>query len=289
MNQLQQRFAVPGVTFDEHHGLSRVIIHTPALSGEMFLHGAHVARWQPAGQVPVLWMSEQSYYQADKPIRGGVPICFPWFGPHPSDNTQPAHGLARIRAWELSEVTRADDDSVQVTCVTRIEPFEISYRVEFGAKLKLSLTTRLATGHPHSVSFQDALHTYFHISDIRRVQITGLEKVAYIDKMDEAKVKAATQVPIEFTGETDRVYFQTSDPCTLHDPGLNRQIVVGKSGSQSTIVWNPWIDKAARMPDFGDDEWPGMVCIETANVGSDAIELQPGQSHTTTVQISVVN
>ena len=151
----------------------------------------------------------------------------------------------------------------------------------------MCLTTRLPVEHRQAESFEDALHTYFSISDIRKVHITGLENCAYVDKMDGAAIKPAAKSAIEFTQETDRIYFDSIEPCVLHDTGWSRRIIVSKSGSRSTIVWNPWIDKAVRMPDFGDDEWPGMVCIETANVGANAIQLQPGEEHTTVAELEV--
>lgn len=283
------RFDVDGVTIDVHPaGLKRVTVDTEVASGELFLHGAHCTRWQPAGQTAVLWMSQHSYFQPDKPIRGGVPICFPWFGPHAHDKNQPAHGSARLKEWELVSIERDASHSVSVQCRTRIEPFDLQYAVTFGKKLTLSLTTRLPASHAVVERFEDALHTYLFVSDIHQVRITGLESVPYIDKVDGAKLKPAAGSAIEFTGETDRVYANTEDTCVLHDPGWSRRIIVSKRGSCSSIVWNPWIDKSARMPDFGNDEWPGMLCIETANVGTDAVELQPGQEHTTTAELEVL-
>ena len=138
-----------------------------------------------------------------------------------------------------------------------------------------------------SQSFEEALHTYFSVRDVRQVTIEGLESADYIDKMDAARIKPAAGQPIRFAEETDRVYFDTDAVCVLRDPGHRRRITVSKSGSLSTIVWNPWTAKAARMPDFGDREWPGMVCIESANVASNAVELNPGQHHQMQLKISV--
>ena len=287
VKQLEQRFSVPGVTFDEQVGLIRVKAQSTVATGELYLHGAHCAAWQPAGQAPVLWMSQLSNFHADKPIRGGVPICFPWFGPNASNKSLPAHGSARLQPWDLADVETDATGAVCLKCVTRIEPFDLEYKVHFGKKLTLSLTTLLPSTHKSPEQFEDALHTYFSISDIHQVTISGLEQIAYIDKVDHAKDIPATSAVIQFTGETDRIYLDTLDTCVLHDPGWNRRIVVHKSGSRSTIVWNPWVDKSARMPDFGNDEWPGMVCIETANVGPLAIQLQPGEQHTTTAIIEV--
>jgi len=287
-HQLADCFSVPGLTFEEGAGgLTKAVIRAPAASGELYLHGAHVTAWQPAGHDPVLWMSRSSNFATDKPIRGGVPICFPWFGAYASDPSRPAHGYARIQDWALTAAGVSDDGGISLTLDARIEPFVVRYRVQFGTSLAMTLTTHLPTAAVAAHSFEDALHTYLAISDIRQISIAGLQKCRFIDKLDQAQEKAAIGIPIEFTGETDRVYHQTDAACHLVDRLKSRQVTVSKSGSQSTVVWNPWIDKSLRMPDFGDHEWPEMVCIETANVGSAAILLQPGETHTTNAKLEV--
>lgn len=264
-------------------GLTRATIDHAGTHGEIYLHGAHVTAWNPPGERPVIWMSGRSYFEPDKPIRGGVPICFPWFGPKQDDPAAPAHGLARLREWEVIE-TRAADDGAYVVLRTAIDPFVATFTASFGEKLRLTLRVQNTSEAP--AHYEAALHTYFSISDIKDVTITGLESVEYLDKVDEGRRKRQDG-PIRFTQETDRVYVHTRDTCVLHDPGFGRRIVVGKAGSDSTVVWNPWIAKAARMPDFGDDEWPGMVCIETCNVGENSVTLAPGASHETTALIEV--
>lgn len=312
-HQLTDRFLVPGLTFEEGSGgLTKAVIRTPVASGELYLHGAHVTAWNPAGHEPVLWMSRASNFAADKPIRGGVPICFPWFGPHPSDASKPAHGYARIHEWTLVEADPfsdspasdspasdspaskaqaskgpARDGGIELTLEAHIEPFVVQYRVQFGRVLTVSLTTHLPAAAGMDHRFEDALHTYLAIGDVHQISIAGLEQCGFIDKLDQAREKAATGVPIEFTGETDRVYHQDDASSVLIDRRKGRQVTVSKWGSKSTVVWNPWIDKSIRMADFGDHEWPEMVCIETANTGSASVVLQPGQTHTTTAVIDV--
>lgn len=288
MQSLCEQFKVPGLHFEAGQGgLTKAVVATPVASGEIYLHGAHVTSWQPAGHEPVLWMSRSSLFQPGKPIRGGVPICFPWFGPNASDASAPAHGFARTAMWEVAEAGPTAEGGISMTLQTRIDPFAVRFTVEFGSVLRMTLATELATGVSTSHRFEDALHTYFSVSDVRNISITGLEQSRYIDKLDGAAEKPSTGVAIEFIGETDRVYFDSDSECHLHDPGRKRTIAVSKSGSHSTVVWNPWIAKSARMPDFGDHEWPEMVCIETANVGVNAVELAPKSIHSTTVVIRV--
>ncbi|HUP77228.1 MAG TPA: D-hexose-6-phosphate mutarotase [Pirellula sp.] len=281
-------FSIPGLTFEQGNGgLTRAVVSSPIASGELFLQGAHVSSWSPTGHRPVLWLSQKSNYEKEKPIRGGVPICFPWFGTNLNDSTAPAHGAARLIDWQVIATDLKKDGAVEINLQGLVDPFVLSYRVEFGRGLKLTLKAELSANATSRQAFEDALHTYFAVSDIRSVTIAGLENTAFIDKVEGALLKPASGAPIEFSGETDRVYVNARSDCILIDNDWKRVIRVAKSGSVSTVVWNPWIDKSKRMSDFGDDEWPKMVCIETANVAGGKIELSPGESHSTTAIISV--
>lgn len=287
-HSLSSQFDVPGLSFEVGSGgLTKAVVRTAVASGELYLQGSHVTAWQPSGSQPVLWLSGSSYFEKGKPIRGGVPICFPWFGPHTSDPSAPAHGTARIVEWELFHAQETVDGGVELTLQTRIEPFAVSFRVEFGRALTMTLTTALPVTTTQAQRFEDALHTYLAVSDVQHVSISGLESSRFIDKMENATEKPAAGEAISFIAETDRVYLHTESACVLSDKTVGRQLVVSKAGSRSTVVWNPWVSKSARMADFGDQEWRRMVCIETANAGKDSIELLPGQSHATTAVISV--
>ncbi|MCA9037941.1 MAG: D-hexose-6-phosphate mutarotase [Planctomycetaceae bacterium] len=288
VNQLNDQFPIPGLRFETNpQGMVRATIQTPAAEAELYLQGAHVTRWKPAGHREVLWLSRSSWFESGKPIRGGIPICFPWFGPHPVDPQQPAHGTARISNWNIAQAEETAEHGVKLWLTAQIETFQMTYTVEFGHELKLGLQIRNSQTSTYELPIEEALHTYFSVSDIRQVSIEGLQQAAYIDKMDNGLLKAPAHTAIRFDRETDRIYVNTEAACTLHDPNLQREIVVGKRGSLSTVVWNPWIAKAARMPDFGDDEWQGMVCIESANVATNALTLAPGESHGLQVDISV--
>jgi glucose-6-phosphate 1-epimerase len=288
LRDLNARFALPGLRFESGKGgLVRIVVQSPLATGELYLQGAHVTEWTPTGHQPVLWMSAASQFEIGKPIRGGVPLCFPWFGPNAAQPSAPAHGFARLREWQIASTCTKDDGAIEVHLQSTIEPFRLAYQVEFGAALKTTLATQLLPNETSSACFEDALHTYFSVSDVRSIAIAGLEKDGYIDKLDGSRTKPATSHSIEFHGETDRVYVNSIADCVLTDAGWARTICVSKIGSKSTVVWNPWIDKSKRMADFGDDEWPSMVCIETANIGCNRIELQPGETHATTAIVSV--
>jgi glucose-6-phosphate 1-epimerase len=262
-----------------------VSVRTPAATGEVYLHGAHVTAWQPAGASPVLWVSRDSLFEPDKPIRGGVPICFPWFAAHPTDASAPMHGFARLADWRLAEAS-ASRGAVHLSFVLTADEqsspswphrFRAEFRVGFGATLDMALD--VSNPGPDPLTYEAALHTYFAVGDIRKASVTGLGGVEYLDKVEGFARKRQDAAPLVFAGETDRIYLDTEATVVIHDPVLKRRVEVGKSGSQSTIVWNPWIARARALADFGDDQWIEMLCIETANVRERAVTLEPGSHH----------
>jgi len=304
VEQLNSHMGIPdAVRFDiGQGGLIRAVLTAGGAKAHVYLHGGHVTHFQPANQSPVIFMSGASRYEIGKPIRGGVPICFPWFGPKTGAPTAPMHGFARDRNWKFKTVERLPDGSVTVTLVLKWSAgLQEHWPHRFSATHAITLDGRgdrvildfavknlnAADSEEPNLTYEAALHTYFAVSDVRNIQITGLENTTYIDKVDQMNLKQQDAVPIKITGETDRVYVSTDAHCTIDDPGLSRKIVVEKYESKSTIVWNPWINKAKAMADFGDQEWPSMVCIETANVGDNAITLKPKQAHTMSAIIRV--
>jgi len=267
-------------------GLWRALITTDKCTAEIYRHGAHLTRWRPDGHDEVLWMSAKSNFLYDMPIRGGVPICFPWFGGNKpaSDPQGPSHGYARIRTWEFIEA-RQEQDGMTLVLRNTIEPFETKFAVTVGDKLKMKLTVTNAS--KTTATFEAALHTYFTVSQIRGVSVHGLENADYIDTVGGGRREMKQDHnPITFTAETDRTYASTAT-VRIDDPGLSRSITIEKTGSNSTVVWNPWVDKSKAMSDFGDEEWPGMLCVETANCGANAVTLEPGATHEMTAVISL--
>lgn len=288
VDELSKAFAVPGrVSFEMGEGgLTRVVLKSPGGEAEVYLHGGHVTRFARVGRQPVLFMSGQSLFQNDKPIRGGVPLIFPWFGPRQNDpiGNSPMHGFARLSEWTVES---ASADAASTTLVLGLEAnsatravwageFVLRYTMTISEQLTLELSVENIG--KEAFSFEEALHTYLAVADVRQSSITGLERVTYIDKVDQAARKVQ-QGAINITGETDRIYLATKSTCTVSDPGNGRRIIVSKENSDATVVWNPWVAKAKAMADFGDDEWPGMLCIETCNVNVHAIKLEPGTRH----------
>ena len=292
--ELQRRMEIPGAAhvLPGNGGLAKVQIATPIVAGEVYLHGAHVTSWKPAGKEEVFFVSENSLWQDGHAIRGGVPICFPWFGDKADDPHAPAHGFVRTKEWKLEKITAHGAD-VSVELSTESGPdtrqwyaadFRLVYRVTYSSDLTLELIM-LNTGR-EPLRFEEALHAYHNVGDAAQASIAGLDGIQYLDKTDSFREKTQAG-EIHITRETDRVYLNTSHPVTLADTVLQRRIVVTKKNSLSTVIWNPWSEKALTMSDMGQHQWKRMLCIETSNVGEFAVSLAPGQQHTMKAIVSL--
>lgn len=264
----------------------------PHGDGVVCEQGAHVADWTPAEHAPVLFLSGASRMEPGSPIRGGVPVIFPWFGEDPEDRGRPAHGFARRLPWDVVE-TAEGPDGVRVSLqladdeeTRRMWPHRFALRLEavFGAALEMSLRVENRDDAP--LRFEEALHTYLAVGDVREAKLRGLEGTTYVDKLDGFARRTSGDEPLVFDREIDRVYLGTDATCRVDDPVLGRTLTVAKEGSRSTVVWNPWIDKAARLDDLDDDDWMAMLCVESGNVADDAITLAPGESHVIRVTIT---
>jgi D-hexose-6-phosphate mutarotase len=272
-------------------GLPQLLVSAASATAEIYLQGAHVTSWVPTGQDRVIWMSRRTALAHGLPFRGGVPVCFPWFGPHAGTDA-PLHGFARISEWTLTDVRERGEDVLLTLCLsdsasTRASGwphrFTARYVVTVGAKLSLALEVE-NTG-PQPITFAEAFHTYLSVGDVRAVTITGLESRRYVDRLTSPAGRAPSGAPLRLTAETDRVYEQPG--CvTLVDPTSGRSLSVTAQGSANVVVWNPWIAKAVAMDDFADEEWTQMVCVETCNVLDDAVTLGPGERHTMVAIIS---
>jgi D-hexose-6-phosphate mutarotase len=260
-------------------GLQKLGIHTEHSDAEIYLQGAHVTKFQRKGEAPLLFLSENSRFEKGHPIRGGVPIIFPWFG---AREGKPAHGFARNLIWNLEEIS---SDAENVTLKLRLPDspeakdfpkFAAEYFVTIGETLALEL--RITNQSNDNFSFENCLHTYFHVGNIQRTSVLGLKEIEYLDKVENFARKKEGADEIRFSGETDRVYLNTTGACEIHDAELKRKILIKKSGSISTVVWNPWIEKSKAMADFGDDEYLRMVCVESGNVAENRVDLRSGET-----------
>lgn len=262
-------------------GLPKLLIETDWSTAEIYLHGAHVTGFQKKGESPLLFMSSKSEFAHGAPIRGGVPLIFPWFGPLEGF---PSHGFARLREWTIHETGLLSDGSVRVSLtLPEAENFEVEFIITIGETLSMELAVKNTGGQ--ECSFADCLHTYFQVGDIHTVSITGLEDTGYTDSLT-AKTELETGSSIHIDREVDRIYQDTTATVEIHDPSLARTIRIEKSGSRSTVVWNPWIDKSKRMPDFGDEEYLQMLCVESGNIAKNKVFLAPSASSALKVTIS---
>ena len=263
-------------------GYPNIRISNAHATATIALHGAHVIDYIPRDHQPVIFTSVKAQFKEGKAIRGGIPVCWPWFGAHPTDSSKPAHGFARNRFWKLTssnshknytEATFELDTQAQGIWET---DSNLKLTVQVGAELKLELTS-CNTGS-EDITVGGALHSYFCVGDISQTELTGLEDTPYLNALDGADYRQTGS--IHFSQETDQVYKNTSSTVVIHDPVFQRNITIEKSGSQSTVVWNPWIDKTAAFADMEDSEYHDFVCVETANALEDVYLLKPGASHT---------
>lgn len=289
-----ERFAIPGIAkiVAGYGDMPKVSITTPAASAEIYLHGAHLTSWRPADSDEVIFLSEHARWEEGFAIRGGIPICFPWFRAKADDPHAPSHGFVRTTAWQLESIT-PDQDSVVVTFVMESDEatrrwwpheFRLVYRVTVGAELKLELIMTNTGSTP--LQFEEALHTYHRVGDVEKIRIAGLEGVAFLDNTDENREKVQ-RGDVVMPMATDNAYLNTRNTLELIDPVLRRRIRIEKQNSLSTVVWNPWEKGAKSLADLGDEEWRQMACVEACNILNAAVPLAPGEEHTMTVVIRV--
>lgn len=292
---LNSKFGIPGqLAFkDGPGGLAVAEVGNSHATASIALQGAHVMTWAPRGARPVIWLSKFAKFASGKSIRGGAPICWPWFGAHASEPKYPGHGFARTVMWEVVGAERLRDDRTRLTFrilqddTTRTQwphATEALNIVTVGSSLELELVTRNAGNA--AITVGDAFHTYFEVSDIRHCRIHGLGGLSYLDKADDGSKKQQIGA-IAVGEEVDRIYLDSVADVMIDDPGYRRRIRVAKHGSRSSVVWNPWIGKAEKMGDFGPNGYLKMVCVESTNCADDVVQIAPGTEHRLAVRYSV--
>lgn len=262
--------------------------------------GAQILRYQRKGAAPLLWLSEEALFKQGKSVRGGVPVCWPWFGDlrrNPETvqamyggETPPAHGLVRGRDWQLLGVEERGDTvhlefdlpEAQGSLPDWPHSVELRLKVTLGDTLQVTLSNRNLG--PQPVTLSQALHTYFAVGDVRQVQVHGVEGLAYIETLADWEQRTQPGA-LTFAGETDRIYLDPPERLSIVDPRHDRRITLHTQGSRSAVIWNPWTERAKALPDMGDEAWQGMLCIETANAWHDVLTLAPGAHHSLSVTI----
>lgn len=304
IESLNAEFGMPGVLeFTTRGELICADITTPFATAAITLHGAHLLSWQPAGESPVLFLSEKSEFAPSKAIRGGVPVIWPWFGPRTEAVPPPpegaprssSHGFVRTADWRLQFAALAGERlhltfTLGPSAESRafgFDGFRLAYEVVIGPDLVLRLT--VANDGDSELRFEEALHSYYAIGAIEQTTLLGLHATEYLDKPDGMKRKLQETPVLGFTQTTDRVYLATEAACVIQDQAGVREIQVAKTNSRNTVVWNPWAEVTAGLPDMEPEGWHSMLCVETANVGVEAIRLAPGEVHTMEAHITVAN
>lgn len=250
------------------------------------VYAGQVLSFQPANQEhDLLFVSDAAYYQEGKAIKGGIPVCWPWFGPDPEDRGRPAHGFVRNRPWRVRATESLADGDTRITLglvdstETRgIWPgaFDLSLQVTVGNRLRVELLTRNSGDQPFTIT--QALHSYFNVGAIGQVQVLGLEKTDYLDKAGDGGRNTQAGA-VRFDKEIDRIYLDVQPGLVIDDAALGRRISITSTGSRTAVVWNPWADISANMTDLGDDDYQHFVCVETANAATDTVEVKPGREY----------
>lgn len=268
-------------------GIPIIEVQNKQATAVISLQGAHLLRWQPAGEEDVIWLSNDAKFAMGKSVRGGIPICWPWFGAHESNATYPAHGFARTVMWQVKGTAALSDDETQITFSLDTTTLDDNYQTmwplpslaEYCLTIGKTLTMELTTFNQskQAMTIGQALHTYFQVADVTHTSIYGLEGRNYLDKTDGFKRKSQSG-PVTIASEVDRVYLQTPDDVVIDDQ--QRKIMIQKQGSQSTVVWNPWQAVAEKMGDLGKDGYRKMLCVESANAMEDSVLINAGEHYT---------
>jgi glucose-6-phosphate 1-epimerase len=284
------------VIFDERFGGPVARLSSQHGTATVALKGAQVLSWVSSHSTEILWLSPNADLGSDKPVRGGIPVCWPWFGAQPSSSGSPSHGFARTAAWKIVEAVPdgrypALKLALEAEANDRVD-WPYAARAELTVRLGRSLAVELLTVNLGDKAFAltNALHSYFRVGDIADVSIAGLADRPFIDQLDTGRTMVRTKSEagdVVISAEIDRIYQQTPDAVDIADRSLARRIRIAKRGSLSTVVWNPWTEKSARLGDMGQDGYRNMVCVETANAGADRVTLAPGERHLITAEISV--
>lgn len=295
IKELNQKFAIDGqIEFEKGNGgLTVAKITNKFATAVVSLYGAHVQSFQPAGQKDLLWMSPQSAFEVGKPIRGGIPVCFPWFGPHPTDGQKPAHGFARLLVWNVAKtsILSGGEIELQLALVSNAQtlaiwPFSFSATMTVVVGAKLEVTLSYTNTGSETFVCSDALHTYFQVSDSSKIGISGLSGYNYYAGFSKEPDSKQSEAVLAIQQEENRRYINHTADSVIEDAGLNRKIRVAKRGSKITVVWNPWAETTKTIGDIPDAGYKEFICVEAVNTYNDVATLKPKESFSVSTIIS---
>jgi len=290
-----QKFEIPGIVHFQKNrlGLDQIVISNKLAEAEIYLLGGNLTHYQPRDEKPVIFGGKGCEMYPDKTLHAGIPICWPWFGPHPTESSKPQHGFARNKIWELRKTAQLPGGETEIilelsedkeTLGLFAHSFELLLRFTIGKTVRIELETHNTDSSPFR--FTQALHSYFYLSDIGNITIRGVEDTPFVDLVDEGRIRQESD-PLHIDRVVNRVYEPTDRQCELIDSGFGRVITVDKEGSNATTIWNPGSDN--DLHDLPGDLYRKFVCIESCNAGNNIITLEPGMSHSIVQKIAILD
>ena len=294
LQELNNQFSIPEtIVFEEENGLKVAAISNNYATAIISLYGGQILSFKPHDKKEILFVSSLSKFEEGQAIRGGIPLCFPWFGPRPDAPSLPKHGFARLMNWTVKSVQQLVDgaSSLILSLTDNAQsrqwwPYAFDSEIEFIIGKELTVKWHIQNNDTKPFTYTNALHTYFNIGDINKITVSGLENKPYLEEIRSEEPFAGEQHAITVKREVDRIYSDTTDSCTINDETMHRRITIDKSGSHSTVVWNPWSEVAAGMKDLGNQDYLHFICVETANVLHNAIMLEPNASQVMSLRIT---
>ena len=295
IEELEDKFSIEGeVGFAElEESMAFITVSNKFADADICLYGAHITNFKPYNTIEILWMSPKSKFVEGSPIRGGIPVCFPWFGPHNTDPSKPQHGFGRLMHWDVTETSSMKSGETLVRLQLCSSPetkafWDYDFCAELSILVGKTLTATLKVTNTSSTEFEYscALHSYFLLSSVEEINIEGLQNTKYYNQLEPGDFIQETE-KLEIHKAETRHYYDTETACVIHDPLFNRKILVDKSGSKITTVWNPWEETCSKIDDLPDEAFHTFVCIEAVNAFNDMIKLAPGETHKTSAIIGL--
>ncbi len=295
IDELDDKFSIEGeVGFAElEEDLVFITVSNKYADVDICLYGAHVASFRPQDSMDLLWMSPDSAFEVGKAIRGGIPVCFPWFGPHKTDSDKPQHGFARLMYWDVaSTATNAAGETIIKLELNSSEETRVYWPHDFCAEItivvgkRLVETLKITNTSAEPFDYTCALHTYYSLSAIESISIEGLKGLTYYNQ-NTGENGVQEEEKLEIADALTRHYLNTETPVVIADSAFRRRIKVDKKGSKVTTVWNPGAETCAKIGDLPDDGFETFVCVEATNAFDYPIILAPGESFETSAIIGL--
>jgi glucose-6-phosphate 1-epimerase len=292
---LDEKFSIEGeVGFAElENDLIFITVSNKYADADICLYGAHATSFRPHKTLDLLWMSPDSFFEEGKPIRGGIPVCFPWFGPHQSDTDLPQHGFARLMYWDVLEtmVLPNSETKIRLKLESSTEtkaywPHDFYAEMEFTVGKKLQVALKVQNTSAEAFKYGCALHSYFNLSAIENLTIEGLKDTGYLNQLT-GETGIQNEYYLHVSEPVTRHYLNTESPVVLADSIFRRRILVEKEGSKVTTVWNPGEAVSAQIADLPDDGFETFVCVEATNAFDYQILLAPGETYKTSTVIGL--